>query len=99
MTIQNEKLFQKVLPVLQSKLEEFKYFGYDSITIEDIWNYCLVKKWRKLNIDELRLHEAVETVFSIKASDLVSQFQIQQFKEDHWFSEIKEDELKSLLNS
>lgn len=93
-----EKLFNKVLPVLESKMEEIKIHGYERITIEDIWNYCIQKKWRKKNIDEMQIHEVVETIFSLQASEIVSYFQIQQFQTTNWFSELHQDELKELLN-
>ncbi|SOC02448.1 ComN-like post-transcriptional regulator [Ureibacillus xyleni] len=96
--IQYEELYKKVLPVLESKLEEIKYYEYDSITKEDIWNFCIKKKWRKQIIEEIHLHEIVATIFTIKASDIVSHFQIQQFQAVDWFSEINNDELKDLLN-
>ncbi|MGE7666203.1 post-transcriptional regulator [Ureibacillus composti] len=98
MKILHEELFKKVLPVLQSKLEEIKYFEYDGITTQDIWNYCLKKKWKKQSIDKLPLYGVIETIYSIKASEIVSFAQIQQFKSTNWFSEVNQDELKELLN-
>lgn len=98
MTIQYEKLFQKVLPVLQSKLEEIEYYQYDSITVEDIWNFCIQKKWRKQNIEDIRLHQLVETIFSVTPSEIVSHFQIQQFREENWFGDLSGEGLRNLLN-
>lgn len=98
MAIQYEKLFQKVLPVLQSKLEEIEYYQYDGITVEDIWDFCVQKKWRKHNIETIRLHQLVETIFSVTPSEIVSHFQIQQFKEENWFSDLSGEELQFLLN-
>ncbi|MED3662655.1 post-transcriptional regulator [Ureibacillus sp. FSL K6-8385] len=95
---EQERLFQKVLPVLNSKLEELKINGYEGIAAEDLWNYCLHKKWRKKNIDELRIHEIVSTIFSLKPSEVVNHLQIQQFQTVDWFSELNQEELKELLN-
>lgn len=96
--IEYERLFQKVLPVLQNKVEEFQYFQYDSITEEDIWNYCIQKKWRKKNVEELHLYEIVQTIFSLKPSDIVSHFQIQEFHtQTNWFDSINHEELEELL--
>lgn len=95
--VEYERLFQQVMPVLESKLEEMIFNGYEGITIEDIWNYCLLKKWRKRNMNEIRMYEVVETIFSLKASEIVSFFQIQQFQSTDWFSEINHDELRELL--
>lgn len=97
MTIMHEELFQNVLPVLQSKLEEFQYYGYNAITLEDLWSFCIQKKWRKKNIDDLKVYEIVETIYSIKASEIVSHSQIQQFKQTDWFSDGNQQELSELL--
>ena len=97
MTIMHEELFQNVLPVLQSKLEEFQYYGYNAITSEDLWSFCIQKKWRKKNIDDLKVYEIVETIYSIKASEIVSYSQIQQFKQTDWFSDSNQQELSELL--
>ncbi|MBB5149113.1 MULTISPECIES: post-transcriptional regulator [Ureibacillus] len=96
--VEHERLFSKVLPVLKSKLEEMNLNGYEGITIEEIWNYCLQKKWRKKNLDEIRIHEAVSTIFSLKASEIVNYLQIQQFQSTNWFSEVNQEELRELLN-
>lgn len=96
--VEYERFFKQVLPVLESKMEEIKFNGYEGITIEDIWNYCLRKKWKKKNMDEIRTYEMVETIFSLKASEIVSFFQIQQFQTTDWFSELNQEELKELLN-
>lgn len=95
--IQYEQLYNKVLPVLQSKLDEIKYYEYDGMTTEEIWNFCIQKKWRKKRIEELRLFEIVETIYSIKPSEIVSYFQIQQFQTTNWFNDITQDELRMLL--
>ncbi len=95
--IQYEQLYNKVLPVLQSKLDEITYYQYDGITIEEIWNFCLRKKWRKKRVEELRLFEIVETIYSIKPSEIVSYFQIQQYQTTNWFQEVTKEELQLLL--
>lgn len=98
MTMKYEELFNQVLPVLQSKMDEIKYYEYDGITIEDLWNYCIEKKWRKKSIENIRLYEMVATIYSVKASEIVSYFQIQQFHTtSNWFSELNQEELKELL--
>jgi hypothetical protein len=96
--VEHERLFKQVLPVLNSKLEEIKLNGYEGIAIEDLWNFCLQKKWRKKNLAEIRIHEVVSTIFSLRASEIVSHLQIQQFQSTNWFSELNQDELKELLN-
>ena len=34
-------------PALQSKQEEFKLLGYDTVSEMDIWDYLVKKKWKK----------------------------------------------------
>ena len=97
--IQFEPLFRQVLPVLQSKLDEINYYEYDGITVEAIWQYCVKKKWRKKIVDELPLSEVVATIYSIKPSEIVSYFQIQQFNTTNWFSDSNQEELHELLKS
>ncbi|QCR33006.1 post-transcriptional regulator [Lysinibacillus sp. SGAir0095] len=95
--IQFEQLYREVLPVLQSKLDEINYYEYDGIVLEDIWNFCVKKKWRKKKVEDLRLYEIVETIFSVKPSEIVSYFQIQQFRSENWFGDISHSELQALL--
>ena len=95
--IQFEQLYKEVLPVLQSKMDEINYYEYDGISIEDIWNFCIKKKWKKRNVEEMRLYEMVETIFSVKPSEIVSYFQIQQFRSENWFQDINQSELQALL--
>lgn len=95
--IQFEQLYKEVLPVLQSKMDEIIYYEYDGIEIEDIWNFCIKKKWKKKKIEELRLYEIVESIYSVKPSEIVSYFQIQQFHAENWFEDINASELQELL--
>ncbi|MDN4494564.1 post-transcriptional regulator [Ureibacillus aquaedulcis] len=95
--IQFEQLYKEVLPVLQSKMEEINYYEYDGIKLEDIWNFCIKKKWRKKKVEDMHLYEIVETIYSVKPSEIVSFFQIQQFRTENWFGDISRDELQELL--
>ena len=95
--IQFEQLYKEVLPVLQSKMDEINYYEYDGIALEDIWNYCIKKRWRKKKMENLRIFEIVETIYSVKPSEIVSYFQIQQFRSDNWFADISQGELQELL--
>ncbi len=97
MIIEYKDIYEKVMPALQSKAEEFEHLGYEGITIDSVWNYCINKKWRKKIIEELKIHEIVETIFSISASEIVSFTQIKSFQTTDWFGEIRQDELNELL--
>ena len=89
--------FDKVLPFLESKCSEFHYYDYDTTTPEELWQYCIKKKWRKKDIGEMRLHEMVNEIMEMTASDFVAYHQIKELKGDNWFSGIKKDELEQLL--
>lgn len=95
---QHDKLFRHVFPALQTKMNEFKYYDYNAISIDDLWNYCIVKKWRKKQIEKLPLHEIVSTILNISPSEIVSHGQIQEFQSSNWFSDLNNDELQFLLN-
>ncbi|RNF40960.1 hypothetical protein EEX84_00995 [Planococcus salinus] len=89
--------YEKVLPFLESKLSEFYHFEYDTFTSEDLWQYCIKKKWRKKDIGEMRLYEMVNDIMDMTASDFVAYHQIEGLKGDNWFSDIKQDDLEQLL--
>lgn len=95
---QYEQLFHKVFPALDSKMNEFNFYEYNAISIDDLWNYCIEKKWRKKKVEQLRLHEIVSTILNITPSEIVSHGQVQEFKKSDWFSEANSNELQFLLN-
>jgi hypothetical protein len=72
MDIVYESLFKKVEIVIESKLEEFHYQNYTEITAQDIWQYCIAKKWKKQRVEELSIAAIVSTIFALKPSEIVS---------------------------
>lgn len=97
MTVPYESLYNKVDIVLQSKLEEFQFYEYDAITMEQLWAYCVEKKWRKKVIEELPLYEIVSTIFSITPSDLLNYVQVKSLQSYDGLVEINMEELEELL--
>ncbi|KOP72490.1 hypothetical protein AMS59_16345 [Lysinibacillus sp. FJAT-14745] len=97
MSMQYEQLFEKIRPAIDSKIEEFKHYQYDAITAEELWRYCVEKKWRRKNIDQLRLHEIIATIFAVSPSDIVSFNQVEFLQSNNWFTELNTEELKMLL--
>lgn len=85
----------QVRPVLESKLEEFRILGYDSISEEDLWNFLLRKKWKKAK-EKVKLFQVIQDIFSIKVSDYISFATIEAYKENE-FSMNNEDDWKELL--
>ncbi|MFJ8512600.1 post-transcriptional regulator [Lysinibacillus xylanilyticus] len=97
MSMQYEQLFEKIRPAIDSKMEEFKHYQYDAITAEELWRFCIEKKWRKKNIEQLRLHEIISTIFSVSPSDIVSFNQVEFLQSNDWFTDLNTEELKMLL--
>ena len=99
MVVPYESLYRKVQIVLQSKLEEFQLYEYDAITIEQLWTYCVEKKWRKQVIEELPLHVVVSAIFSVTPSELLNYAQVKSLKEIGGMVELSEEELEALLGT
>ncbi|KPN96791.1 post-transcriptional regulator [Lysinibacillus sp. ZYM-1] len=97
MSMQYEQLFEKIRPAIDSKIAEFRYFQYDAITAEELWRYCVEKKWRKKKIEQLRLYEVIATIFSVSPSDIVSFNQVEFLQSNNWFEEVNTEELQLLL--
>ncbi|MFB7158145.1 MULTISPECIES: post-transcriptional regulator [unclassified Lysinibacillus] len=97
MSMQHEQLFEKIRPAIDSKMEEFKHYQYNAITAEELWRYCIEKKWRRKNIDQLRIHEIIATIFAVSPSDIVSFNQVEFLQINDWFTEVNTEELKMLL--
>ncbi|OCA91227.1 post-transcriptional regulator [Bacillus sp. FJAT-27225] len=85
----------KLFPVLESKLEEFRLLGNDSISEEALWGYLIKKKWKKDKGEKL-LHELVQDVLTVKISDFISYATMETYKESP-FSLDNEEEWKELL--
>ena len=99
MVVPYESLYRKVQIVLQSKLEEFQLYQYDAITIEQLWMYCVEKKWRKQVIEELPLHVVVSAIFSVTPSELLNYAQVEGLKSMDGIVELSTEELEELLGT
>jgi hypothetical protein len=76
----HDVFFTEVTPALQSKLEEFRLLGYDTVTEKDLWGYLTKKKWKKVN-EETRLHQIVQDIMGVKVSDYLSFATIKAYRE------------------
>ncbi|WP_052344296.1 post-transcriptional regulator [Bacillus ndiopicus] len=72
MTIRYCKLFDHVYVVLQSKIEEFRFLQYQALSEEELWNYCIDRKWRKREIESLSIAEVVATIFELTPSEVLN---------------------------
>ncbi|WP_043933996.1 post-transcriptional regulator [Bacillus sp. EB01] len=85
----------QLFPVLESKLEEFRLLGNESISEQELWGYLIKKKWKKDNGEKL-LHELVQDILSVKVSDFISYATQETYKESP-FSKDNQEEWKELL--
>ena len=97
MVVPYESLYRKVQIVLQSKLEEFQLYEYDAITSEQLWMYCIEKKWRKQVIEELPLHVIVSAIFSVTPSEILNYAQVKDLKSMDEIVELSMEDLEELL--
>ena len=97
MVVPYESLYRNVQIVLQSKLEEFKFYQYDAITVEQLWMYCIEKKWRKQVIEELPLHVIVSAIFSVTPSEILNYAQVKDLKSMDEIVELSMEDLEELL--
>ncbi|EMR05840.1 hypothetical protein C772_02111 [Bhargavaea cecembensis DSE10] len=93
-------LFDRVRPALSNKADEFSFYGYGSVTEEDLWTYCLGKLWRKKEIRAIPVHEAVGDILSISPSRYMTHTQVEGFKKaagNSGFGGLDEEEFRELL--
>lgn len=98
MEIKHEQLFDHVSPAIESKRNEFHYYGYTTVTSADIWKYCVQKKWRKRNIPEMGIHELTNDVMEVTPAEYMTYTQIEEQRGSDWFSDLNSDELQLLLS-
>lgn len=91
-------LYEKVQLILTNKIEEFHYYGYDSITEQDLWKYCIDKVWRKRDVQNMRLHELTAGIFGATASEVLSYMQIKEFKRNELNLKLSNEELQGLFH-
>lgn len=98
MKITYEEIYSHVLPALESKKTEFEVYQYKTVTENDIWNFCITKKWRKKVVPEIPLYQIINDILSISPAEFMTFEQIENFKTSNWFSEVNQEELQLLLN-
>jgi hypothetical protein len=92
----NYELFRsQVGPALQSKLEEFRLLDYKAISEPELWDFLLKKKWKKVT-EEIKLHQVIQDILSVKVSDYISFATIEAYKATE-FSLNNEEDWKKLL--
>ena len=56
------ELYDRLLPAMETKVDEFKNNGIKYISVEDIWNYLKNYKW--VNSKDLTLSECVDDILN-----------------------------------
>lgn len=98
MDVRFPERFREVRYVLQSKYEELRYLNYNSITVKKIWEFCVEKKWRKKDVQQMPLHQLVSDIFRISGSEIISYIQISdQQQMQGSFAPINLDEVEMLI--
>ncbi|PDY49253.1 post-transcriptional regulator [Bacillus pseudomycoides] len=69
--------------VLESKVEEFQMFGYDRVTVNDIWKCLKSKKWKKVD-SEVRLHGLVNDVLTLTANEYMTYLTVEAYQAPLW---------------
>lgn len=84
-----------VAPALTSKLEEFRLLGYEAVTENELWEFLLKKRWKKIK-EDIKLYEIIDDILSVKVSDFISYATIEIYKNNEFNLE-DENEWKELL--
>jgi hypothetical protein len=90
-----ESYFENVQPALQSKQEEFKLLGYDSVSEMDIWDYLVKKKWKKEKEDP-KVSRIVQSILSLKVGEFMNYKAVEALKDTSFSLENDEDRLELL---
>jgi hypothetical protein len=97
MVLEFGQLYTYILPVIESKKNEFHLYGYTTVTEEDIWTYCVRKMWRKRDVASMHIHEIANGILRISPAAFMTYTQIEEQRASDWFSDLNSDELQILL--
>ena len=75
-----DRFYDDVQLVLQSKVEEFLFLGYESVSEQDIWAFLTEKKWKKTK-ENLQLFEIVQSILSLKIGEFMNYKTVQALKD------------------
>ena len=64
---------------IKSKCNEFAILGYNDVTNDHLWEYLLIKKWKK-PMEEAHLHQLMNDVLSVKIGEYMHYKTIEAFK-------------------
>ncbi|KKB34556.1 post-transcriptional regulator [Bacillus thermotolerans] len=93
-----QQYFQQLLPVLKSKVEEFRLLNYGTIDIPTLWEYLTKKKWKKPK-EHIHIYELVSDIVATTPGDFMSYKTVEAFRGKHWFGENGQGEWQELLGT
>jgi Post-transcriptional regulator len=80
-----DKYREDLIEVVNSKVEEFHFLGYDRVTEEEVWDCLKKRKWKKYK-EEKMLHQLVNDVLSLSPSEFMNYLTIEaQNASPEWF--------------
>ena len=92
-----QEIIHNLGPALKSKEQELHLYGYDTVTIEGLWDYLVHEKWDNSE-EEIRLHVVVNDILSIKPGDFMNYTTRNEYKEAPLNLKLDDEELKLLLH-
>ncbi|WP_059102758.1 post-transcriptional regulator [Shouchella shacheensis] len=80
---------EDVWPVLVSKRDEFHDFGYDRVTLDDLWAFTIDKLKKKKHY--IPLYAFVDFILSVQPQDYMTWITVNTYKEPtDWFKDFEE---------
>ncbi|MDE3839734.1 post-transcriptional regulator [Bacillus methanolicus] len=67
-----------VKPALESKLNEFRMLGYEKITEQELWEFLIKKKWKKMK-KEPHLYQIVQEILSVQVNEFMNFATVEAF--------------------
>lgn len=74
---EEQELWQTIRELCDSKADEFRMLGYDSVTGQDVWN-CVSDKYGKQG--QPLLHKMVNDILSLKVTTLMNWMTLSIYK-------------------
>lgn len=88
--------YRKLLPALVSKVEEFKLFEYETVSLQTLWHYLTKKKWKAVQ-EEPAVSKLVSDILAVKPGDYMNFTQVSAYKSLEWDTPLSEEEMTKLF--
>ena len=62
-------LYIRLVPAFLNKIKEWERAKFYNVKVSDLWNYCVINKWRGKN--DLHLCEMVDDILHIDITDFI----------------------------